>query len=207
MVPWCTCVGSLFCCAPCRVAPRTQVCMSLGGSPSTRPFWQGARISPGFRHTPREEGRKYVASCATVVNQSLIVETLLRLRAPRAPASTPQPLRLRPFSQNEMGHPHHHRPQATVGVDYPSLATNALWPTANQWTWHQFDDSKLFRATNGDVEAARAATLKAALRKESRKLKRVLFRAILEVSLSFGDVHVGAGHGLGTWHGRQGQCR
>jgi hypothetical protein len=75
-----------------------------------------------------------------------------------------------------------------VGRDWPDnfYATNAKWPSPNQW-WKNPDKSlqesltTRFRASKEEMKKAREIEEREAARKESRKLKKQLFQAIVQV--------------------------
>lgn len=75
-----------------------------------------------------------------------------------------------------------------VGRDWPDnfYATNAKWPAPNQW-WRNPDRhaneslTAKFRASQVEMKKAREIEEREAARKESRKLKKQLFQAIVQV--------------------------
>ncbi|GIL43783.1 hypothetical protein Vafri_1401 [Volvox africanus] len=77
-------------------------------------------------------------------------------------------------------------PYYVVGRDWPDkfYPTNAKWPESNQWTFLPVDRTRPFHASSDEVKRAIDLEKQKAARRESQKLKKHLFAAIVRRDLA-----------------------
>ncbi|EFJ42784.1 hypothetical protein VOLCADRAFT_97209 [Volvox carteri f. nagariensis] len=90
-------------------------------------------------------------------------------------------------------------PYYVVGRDWPDrfYPTNAKWPEPNQWSYLPEDRTKGFHASIEEVKRAVDLEKQEAARRESRKLKKHLFAAIVRRHTSYGATPLGLASAVG----------